>query len=303
MSVSQELLKLVEDNPAPELDHDQLQILSVKIKHEIDVYSKEIYRDDFRWHLGASVIGHECDRKLWLGFHWVTPDNRDGRMSRLHERGKEEEAKFAKYLRGIGFTLWDKDPSTGKQFIVSYHNGHFGGSSDGVISCPPSWNIPGIFLPEFKTSATGSKFSNLNKDNRGIEQNQEQHFVQQSIYGYGYGIRYGLYAAVNKNDDDIYYEFNKLSVPKAEAAIRRAGDIITSDYMPAMMPGAKESFFKCKMCEHSDFCHKGVSPAVNCRSCVYAEPVQNAEWRCNKYGQDIPRDYVAKGCDGYKALA
>lgn len=275
--------------------------LAKRILTSIEDWSKVTYADDYRWHLGASIIGRPCDRYLYGVFHWWKANTATGRMLRLFERGKQEERQMNYLLKGIGFGVQEIDPSTGKQWRVSFLNGHFGGSSDGVIQFPPSWNIPGDFIPEFKTSGTGAKFNNLSKEG-GIEKNKEEHYVQQSVYGYGRKIGYGVYIAVNKNDDDLCCEVTKLSIEKAEGAIRRAENIITTCYIPAMMPGAKETYFQCKMCPFHGICHTGEKIDKNCRSCVHSEPVAGAEWRCTKYGYDIPREFVRSGCDEYKAM-
>ena len=47
--------------------------------------------DGFREHLGASVIGRECDRALWYEFRWITRAAQGGRMLRLFETGRLEE--------------------------------------------------------------------------------------------------------------------------------------------------------------------------------------------------------------------
>ena len=88
--------------------------------------------DGFREHLGASVIGRECDRALWYEFRWVTRAAQAGRMLRLFETGRLEEDRLIRNLRRIGVTVLDVDPETGRQWHVQAHGGHFGGSLDGV---------------------------------------------------------------------------------------------------------------------------------------------------------------------------
>lgn len=293
------LLQMAKATPPVNISSDERQVLAVKIRQEIDAWSSEYYMDDFRWHMGASIIGNECDRAIWYTFRWASKDTRNGRMKRLHNRGKDEEAKINQYLRGIGFNLWDTDPDTGKQFRISFHKGHFGGSSDGLFTLPFRYNTPGFFVPEYKTSMTGAAFNNYEK--KGVAIHKENYFLQHSIYGYGFGVENGMFLASNKNDDDIYIEFVKLDFQKAEAGIRRAGNLIVTDYAPAKI-NDKVSFYLCAMCDHKDVCHNGVSMAINCRSCVYAEPVDKGEWQCNRVGQVIPREFVPQGCDKYMAI-
>ena len=106
--------------------------------------------DGFREHLGASVIGRECDRALWYEFRWITRAAQGGRMLRLFETGRLEEERLIRNLRRIGVTVLDVDPDTGRQWHVQAHGGHFGGSLDGVglgiPEAPKTWHVL-----EFKT--------------------------------------------------------------------------------------------------------------------------------------------------------
>ena len=88
--------------------------------------------DGFRSHLGASLIGKECERALWYDFRWVTRSKHPGRLLRLFETGQLEEARMVLNLRRTGATVLEVDPETGRQFRVQAHGGHFGGSLDGL---------------------------------------------------------------------------------------------------------------------------------------------------------------------------
>ena len=50
--------------------------------------------DPFRQHLGASLIGTECQRKLWYGFRFCSSPNFSGRLLRLFQTGFKEEARI-----------------------------------------------------------------------------------------------------------------------------------------------------------------------------------------------------------------
>lgn len=106
--------------------------------------------DGFRPHLGASVIGTECERALWLGFRWATKATFSGRMLRLFETGQLEETRLVRNLRRTGATVLDRDPDNGRQWHVEAHGGHFGGSLDavaiGLLEAPKTWHVV-----EFKT--------------------------------------------------------------------------------------------------------------------------------------------------------
>ena len=140
--------------------------------------------DGFRAHLGASLIGRECERALWYGFRWTTRLRHPGRMLRLFETGQREEARLVANLRRIGATVLEVDPETGRQFQVAAHGGHFGGSIDGLAlglpEAPKTWHVL-----EFKTHSRKS-FTALAA--KGVEESKPQHFAQMQVYLYLGGL-------------------------------------------------------------------------------------------------------------------
>ena len=58
-----------------------------------------------RPHLGASLLGHPCERWLWLSFRWAVRERFSGRMLRLFNRGQREEGSIVKNLRRIGIEI------------------------------------------------------------------------------------------------------------------------------------------------------------------------------------------------------
>ena len=86
-----------------------------------------------RPHLGASLIGRECQRQLWYSFRWCVLPNFAPRMIRLFSTGFIEEGRIIQDLRNAGIVVFDRDPETGKQWSFKEFGGHFSGSADGVI--------------------------------------------------------------------------------------------------------------------------------------------------------------------------
>lgn len=272
--------------------------LASHIKQEIDRYCATAYDGGFRHHLGASLIGDECSRKLWYGFRWVLKAQHDGRQMRLFNRGHREEERFIEWLRGIGFTI-HSETDEGGQHRISASRGHFGGSLDGIGEWPAELAINEPFLCEFKTSGTGAKFENLKKN--GVAKEKPQHFVQMSTYGKHKGFRFALYCCINKNDDDLYIEIVKLDWSLADDSERKADEIIFSQTPPVKI-SQSPAFFNCKFCDFQGVCHRGEPVERNCRSCVNAKPIDNAEWHCNMHSAIIPKEFLAQGCNAWKAI-
>lgn len=153
-------------------------------------------------------------------------------------------------------------------------------------------------LLEFKTHNTKS-FCHLTANT--LKLSKPQHFVQMSMYGKGYGFKYGLYCAINKNDDDLYFELVELDWNLAIQNENKARDIITSNVPPPRISN-QSSYFECKYCNFVDICHHGECVEVNCRSCKYSEPAEAASWKCNKFNSAIPNDFIAKGCSEHVSI-
>ena len=289
------------------LDHMQRKQLAAMIKADIDAYCVKTYSDTHRTHLGASIIGDDCRRRLWYIFRWARYEHFDGRMLRLFNRGHKEEERFIEWLEGIGGTVHALTDE-GKQYRISGVEGHFGGSLDAGAKLPQHYtNKLGLpanfvlppFLGEFKTSGTGSKFADLLK--KGVALCKPKHYNQMCTYGRYYGFRYALYFCINKNDDDLYIEVVELDWQLGEDNLVKAHSVITAKEAPPKL-SENPAHFECKYCHFSDICHWGQQPEKNCRSCKLAVAVENAQWFCTRYQQVIPADFIPKGCEGWTAI-
>ena len=280
--------------------------LSKRILEEIDEYCVRTYDGGHRSHLGASLIGRECKRYLWYVFRWCLHEKTTGRQQRLFNRGHREEARFIEWLEGIGFKVWFENRDEGPnekgefpQYRISDVMGHFGGSLDGIAVLPERYGIAEPVLLEFKTNGTGAGFNKLADDGMPIA--KPEHFAQTSTYGKKYNFRYCVYLNINKNDDSLHIEVVKLNHNLGEQMIMKAEQIIMSQTAPARLSD-NPTFHKCGYCHMKEVCHKGAVPEVNCRSCAFARPVENAEWFCEVHNGNIPKDFIAKACPSYKAI-
>ena len=280
--------------------------LAKRILEEIDEYCVRTYDGGHRSHLGASLIGRECKRYLWYVFRWCLHEKTTGRQQRLFNRGHREEARFIEWLEGIGFKVWFENRDEGPnekgefpQYRISDVMGHFGGSLDGIAVLPERYGIAEPVLLEFKTNGTGAGFNKLADDGMPIA--KPEHFAQTSTYGKKYNFRYCVYLNINKNDDSLHIEVVKLNHNLGEQMIMKAEQIIMSQTAPARLSD-NPTFHKCGYCHMKEVCHKGAVVEVNCRSCAFARPVENAEWFCEVHNGNIPKDFVAKACPSYKAI-
>jgi len=246
--------------------------------------------DSFREHLGASLLGHPCDRYLWLSFRWAIAPTFPGRMLRLFRRGHNEEETVIADIKLIGCVLNERQTRVDFGEFVS-------GSCDGIITS----GLPGYekhkLVLEIKTHSKKS-FDDLIK--KGVALAKEQHFVQMQAYMLGLGIEKALYYAVCKDDDRIHTEIVKLDHALATKYVERGRKIAMSDYMPEPL-SADPSWYICRMCNFHEFCHETkLTKESNCRTCSLSTANANSTFTCLKHdNSEIPGEFQRTGCESH----
>lgn len=258
----------------------------------------DAYRENdssFRTHLGASLIGKVCDRELWYSFHWVKQPIFDARILRLFNRGHLEEARFLAMLKAAGIQVWAEE--NGKQFRVNEHNGHFGGSLDGIgLGFPEFPKTP--MLLEFKTHGHKS-FNKLMRE--GMQVAKWQHYVQMQMYMFKQGLLKGMYMAVCKDTDDLYAEIIRADSDLAIKYFDRAYNIIYSKMPPEKLSNCPTRF-ECKYCDYKKICTGKLRPLSNCRTCASAALRDKGRWLCTQFNQFIDKGKQEEGCDSHQFI-
>jgi hypothetical protein len=282
-------------------------------KHLQDVlpHIGDAYRQDeerHRTHMGASLLGGECGRAIWYNFRWATASNFEGRMMRLFNRGHMEEARFIAMLLTIGIKIYQQDEN-GKQFRISFADGHAGGSGDGVGVGFPELAPDQPALMEFKTHGEKSFIEVAgvaeNTPNgrtffggKGVRAAKLEHYVQMQLYMHKMGLAVAMYFAVNKNTDDLYIEIIPYDRATAEQFIERGEKLVWMDTAPKRI-NESPGFFKCRFCDHRPVCHLKQKPDLNCRTCAYSMPTANGAWTCRKHEKVIDKKTQLSGCEDY----
>jgi hypothetical protein len=246
-----------------------------------------------RPHMGASQLGHPCDRWLWLSFRWAVQSKFPGRILRLFRRGTQEEATIVSDLRAIGL---DIRSTWNNQERVDF-GAHVSGSIDGIIESGVPEAPKKRHIAEFKTHSAKS-FADLEKN--GVEKSKPQHWVQMQLYMHGTKIDRALYLAVCKDDDRIYTERVTYDKAAAKKYIERGRRLALSDRMPEPI-STDPSWYQCKFCEAHEFCHKTkTTEHVNCRTCAHATAKEDSTWRCERHNADgIPVEFQREACESH----
>jgi hypothetical protein len=256
------------------------------LKQEAMEFDVRVPAQKERFYLGMSAIGGECLRAVWYDFRKVAKKQFPARLLRLFRRGDIQEYQFIYLLRGIGFTVWEKDEN-GKQFKATDFEGHFSGSMDGVGEAPKKFwkkgKQPQPFLLEFKTYKD-SRFNKLRKEK--VRKSDPKYWTQcQAYMGYN-DLKGCLFCAVNKDDDNLYFEWVEFSKIAFESIVDKAETILTVTEPPDKIPLAGNGNYICKYCDFREICIDRTPAVKSCRSCVHGRPAENAAWSCEK-GHDF----------------
>ncbi len=257
-------------------------------------FAASVEEDGMRRHLGASVIGENCMRRVWYSFRWFDKEDFDGRMLRLFACGQREEEVFTYLLRKVGATVWTHDEK-GNQFRVSAFGDHFSGSLDGVATGVPE--IPDVpTLLEMKTHNAKS-FTALKGS--GVATSKPKHFKQMQVYCSLMKLTQALYCAVNKDTDELYFELVPYDASIGSHMGQRAETIIFGSGIPPKI--GEPLSWECRFCPMKGVCHEGKEPRRNCRTCVHSTPLRGGGWGC-ALGMPEIRDRPKEGCYSYQVL-
>lgn len=277
------------------------------LPHIGDAYRSE-KEDGHRSHMGASMLGDECPRKVWYNFRWATKPKFNGRTLRLFNRGHLEEGRIIAMLLMIGAEVWQQDEN-GNQFRISWAEGHCGGSGDGVARGIPDLAPDIAFINEYKTHGEKSFIELAGKlpewrayvegkgpfTGKGVRECKPEHYTQMQLYMRKMGLAVALYVAVCKNTDDLYMELIYLNPEYADQYLQRGDDLVWRESAPKKI-NTSAGFFKCRFCDDRPVCHLGAAPDINCRTCQFSSPQKGAAWHCSKHNIPLSKEKQLVGC-------
>lgn len=184
-----------------------------------------------------------------------------------------------------------KDERMLQQWGFKAHRDHFAGNDDGRVRGP---DLPeGWGLLECKTY-NDKRFKILAA--KGVLSSDLGYYNQMQTYMKQHNLKWALFIAVNKNDDELHAEVVYYREEIAEAYYDRAEKLIECREAPARISN-DPSWFKCKMCDYREICHKGAAPMKNCRTCVFSQATDGGRFYCNQFMNVIPEEFEPLGCN------
>jgi hypothetical protein len=162
-----------------------------------------------------------------------------------------------------------------------------------ISHCPDLLHNP--LLLEVKTHNDNS----FKKLKNGVLLEFRTHYIQMQVYMYKMNLQHALYAAVNKNTDQLHMEIVDLNMELAMQYIDRAGAIIRQDTPPPRISDSP-GWYQCRICNFYNICHEGEIMRVSCRLCSWSvADTDTGEWRCtNPQGlyKTLNIDEQRRGC-------
>ena len=219
-----------------------------------------------RTYLGASRLGHACERALQFEFAGASKDEGadfGGQTLRIFEIGHQLEDLAIRWLRAAGIDLYTRKGNRpdGEQFGFSVAGGRIRGHVDGIIADAPA--VLGLHTPalwECKTM-NAKNWRACVKD--GVTVSKPVYAAQIAIYqAYmeppvpGISSAPALFTAINKDTAELHHELVPFDAALAQRMSDRAVRILQATDAGDLLPriAASRDFFECRFCSHAERC-------------------------------------------------
>jgi hypothetical protein len=277
------------------IEDDQLTVAAVFAAVKRDA------KDWRRPHLGASVLGKECDRAVWYSFRWVQDPEHDGRILALFDRGTVEEPRVFSKLRAAGITVRSTDHETGKQWFVEL-GPHMSGSADsivqGLLEDPDTQYVLDVKTAGVKSFERMLKAANARA--WSVDYWAQQQLYMHGLIARGIEVRMAALMIVCKDDDRMHLLRFPYEQVEAERLLARGRRIVVSED-PPMRISNDPTAWGCKFCDYHATCQLGQYAKLerNCRTCLHSTAEQDGSWSCAFHAQTINTIVQKHGCTSH----
>jgi hypothetical protein len=203
-----------------------------------------------RPYLGASIVGHECARRVQFDW-WCTPVLA-ARTREIFDRGHYFEARSREHLVTAGFKF---APPEALAFTAA--DGALRGHADGIIIHGP--DLPGAYLiypALWEHKALNAKnFRALERD--GLEKTFPAYAAQVSLYQVYLDVTNpALFTACNADTCERLHLLVPFDAERAQLWSDRAVAIIEATRAGELLPRAYDdpANWHCRMCGHKERC-------------------------------------------------
>jgi hypothetical protein len=216
-----------------------------------------------RTYLGASRLGHVCERALQFEFAGAPKDDGadfSGQTLRIFAIGHQLEDLAIRWLRAAGIDLVNQKRDGG-QFGFSVAGGRIRGHVDGIIADAPAalgMRVPALW--ECKTM-NAKNWRACVKD--GVTKSKPVYAAQIAVYqAYmeatipGISASPALFTAINKDTAELHHELVPFDADLAQRMSDRGVRILQATDVGELLPrvAANQDFFECRFCSWAERC-------------------------------------------------
>ena len=219
-----------------------------------------------RTYLGASRLGHACERALQFEFVGAPKDEGadfGGQTLRIFAIGHQLEDLAIRWLRAAGIDLYTRKGNRpdGDQFGFSVAGGRIRGHVDGIIADAPA--ALGLRTPALWECKTMNAKNWRACVKEGVTVSKPVYAAQIAIYqAYmeatvpGISAAPALFTAINKDTAELHHELVPFDAALAQRMSDRAVRILQATDAGDLLPriAASRDFFECRFCAHAGRC-------------------------------------------------
>ena len=203
-----------------------------------------------RPYLGASIVGHECSRRIQ--YDWWCKPVLPARTREIFDRGHHFEERARRHLVAVGFKF---APPESLAFTAA--NGALRGHADGIIIHGP--DLPGVYLIYplvWEHKAVNAKnWRAVERD--GLEKTFPQYAAQVALYQAYLNITNpALFTVTNADTCEWLHFLVSFDAERAQFWSDRAVNIIEATRAGELLPRAYDDpmDWRCRMCPHKERC-------------------------------------------------
>ena len=243
-----------------------------------------------RAYLGASEIGHDCERKLWYSFRLTPTDPIPAKGRAAIEDGHAGELVIVERLQRVPGLELHAAQGNGDQFKVvacyGHLQGHLDGAVTGLVQAPKTWHV-------FEAKVCNEKkFNKLKKlaakdEKSALQEWDSVYYAQAQVYMHLTEMTRHYLVCATPGVRDWFAVRTDYDKNAAEVLIKKAQRIIDADTAPPRVRDDPE-YYQCNWCDFKKYCHEKKVPKPNCRNCAHASPVADGEWMCEYKGIENP---------------
>ena len=249
------------------LDYNKRPGIAERINAAVDAALKaEREATPPRDYLGASRLGHSCERALQFEFAGAPKDEGQdfsGRSLRIFAIGHELEDLAIRWLRAAGLDLYTRKGNCpdGEQFGFSVAGGRIRGHVDGIVADAPA--ALGLRTPALWECKTMNAKNWRETVAKGVTAAKPVYAAQIALYqAYmeatvpGISANPALFTAINKDTAELHHELVPFDADLAQRMSDRGVRILRATDAGELLPriAASRDFFKCRFCPWAERC-------------------------------------------------